>query len=255
MWKGTLAIGSAEIPVKFYAAAQDRDVHFHLLHDHDQVRVRQQMVNPNTGEVLEEGEIHKGFEVSPGKFVFLTEDELGGLTPEASRDIEFSAFVPAEAVGPEWYERPYYLGPDGKSDAYFALASVLSEKKRVGIARWVMRNREYSGALRAEGGHLALVTLRAREEVVQAPSVEPQKRPADDREMKMAEQLVGALSGKFDPTAFQDEYRAKVRALVEAKAHGKSVKKVRAPRKAPSRSLEAALAASLKHVNKERKSA
>jgi DNA end-binding protein Ku len=255
MWKGNLAIAGARIPVKLFAAVEDRDVHFHLLHDQDHVRVRQQMVNPNTGEVRADGEIHKGFEVSPGTFVLLTEEELDELEPEASRDVSFVAFIPADAVGPEWYERPYYLGPDGKSDAYVALARVLADEKRVGVARWVMRKREYSGALGSDGSHLTLVTLRPREEVVLAPRIEPQKRAPDDRETKMAEQLVAALTDAFDPTAFRDEYRDKVRAFVEAKARGKHVKMPRAPRKPPSRSLESALAASLKHVNKERKSA
>jgi DNA end-binding protein Ku len=255
MWKGNLAISGARIPVNLYAAVEDRDVHFHLLHDHDHVRVRQRMMNPSTGEVRQDGEIHKGFEVSSGTFVFLTERELEALEPQASRDVSFVAFVPADAVGPEWYERPYYLGPDGKSDAYVALAQVLAEKNCVGVARWVMRKREYSGALRSDGSRLMLVTLRSREEVVQAPKVEPQKRAPDDRETKMAEQLVDALTGDFDPTEFHDEYRDKVRAFVKAKAHGKRVKTPRAPRKPPARSLESALAASLKHVNKERKSA
>jgi DNA end-binding protein Ku len=255
MWKGNLAIGSVRIPVKLYAAVEDRDVHFHLLHDKDHVRVRQQMVNPSTGEVRQDGEIQKGFEVSPGTFVLVTEKELDALAPEATREVTLGAFVPAKAVGPEWYERPYFLGPDGKSEAYVALASVLAEKQRVGIARWVMRNREYRGALGSDGSHLTLVSLRSLDEVVQAPKVEPQKRAADDRETKMAEQLVSALAGDFEPKDFHDEYREKVRAFVEAKAHGRSVKKPRAPRKPPARSLESALAASLKHVNKERKSA
>jgi DNA end-binding protein Ku len=258
MWKGTLRVGKHQVAVKLYAAVTDRTVHFHLLHAKDKVRVEQRMIHPNTGEPVDKEEIQKAYEIEPGTFVVLTPEELETLQPEPARDIDVHTFVPAEAILPAWYERPYYLGPDGSTEAYFALAKALRDEERVGIANWVMRGREYHGALRAEGDHLALVTLRALEEVIQPPKVDATVTTTDAREVAMAEQLVEALAGDFDPETFKDEHGDRLRALIEAKAGGKRIKKAKIATKRTEGSLHAALAASLKHVGhpgKERRSA
>ncbi|MEY2935592.1 MAG: hypothetical protein RL033_6341 [Pseudomonadota bacterium] len=248
MWNGTLAIGKLAIDVKLYAAIEDVAVHFHLLHERDQERLEQHMVNPNTGEVRDKGEIHKGFEVKPGTFVLLEEKELAQLDPPPSKSIELESFVPESAIEPVWYERPYHLGPAGKSSEYFALARVLAERKRVGIARWVMRKRTYVGALRARGEHLCLSTLHDAAEVLSAPKLAAAQRAADARELAMAEQLVEALAGELDPEEIKDEHRQRVRELIAAKAKGKTVKLPPRERKRAPQPLGTALEQSLKLV-------
>jgi DNA end-binding protein Ku len=255
MWKGTLRAGKIGVAVKLYAAVEDRDVHFHLLHDEDEARVHQKMVNPKTGQPREDGAVKKGYEVKPGTFVLLSPDELKTIEPKPSRDVEVLAVVPRSAIEPAYYDRPYFLGPDGNQDEYFALAAVLRQKERIGIARWVMRGREHYGALRPEGDHLLLVTLRSYAEVVQAPRVQASDRAADSRELAMAEQLVSALEGKFEPKDFEDEHRKRVLDFVTAKAKGKKPKLHALPAKRATSSLSTALAKSLEHVKKERKSA
>jgi DNA end-binding protein Ku len=255
MWKGVLRIGELRVPATLHAAVEDVAVHFHLLHDEDKVRVRQRMVNSVTGKERADGDIHKGYEVEPGAFVFLSEKELASLEPEASRDIEVHSFVPRAAIDNAWYDRPYYLAPAEKADAYFALAKALRDSSRAGVAHWVMRKRSYHGAVIVHDEHLVIVTLKTNDEVLRAPKVEPARRAADARELSMAEHLVSALSGHFDATDFKDEHRARVRALIEAKAHGKKLKPVKAPARRATKSLSSALEASLKHVEKERKSA
>src|SRR5688572_29995210 len=126
------------------------------------------MVNSDTDEEVPNEEIQKGFEVEPGTFVILNEEELASLEPEPSREIEIEQFVPPEEIAPEYYDRPYYLGPDGDQAAYFALAEALRNQEKEGVARWVMRKQPYVGALRAEGDHLMLCTLRHAEEVLSA---------------------------------------------------------------------------------------
>ena len=253
MWIGNLKLGKASIGVKLYAAVEDAAVHFHLLHDRDHERLKQHMVNPETGEVRERGDIHRGLEVERGKFVLMTKQELDSLQPEPSRDIVIERFVPIEAIEPAWYERPYYLRPSGKGQDYFALARVLAEEQLAGLAHWVMRKRAYHGVLRAHGEHLLLSTLHSREQVLAAPKVRPegrQGRASDERELAMAEQLVQALAGEFDPTQFRDEHRERVLALIAAKAKGKRLElppKKRAPR---ARDLASALEQSLKRVQK-----
>lgn len=255
MWKGVLRVGKLSVPTTLHAAVEDVAVHFHLLHDEDGIRVRQRLVNPVTGETRSDGEVHKGFEIAPGSFVVLTEDELRSLAPEPSREIRFHSFVPRSAVGPAWYDRPYYLLPDGQEESYLALKTALEKRREVGVAHWVMRKIQYRGAVLPHGEHLVIVTLRTIDEVVKPPKVEPMQRAAEARELSMAEQLVQALSGDFAPEDYEDEHRDRVRALVEAKARGRTPKKARAPRRPPARSLSAALEASIARVNKERKSA
>lgn len=260
MWNGNLRVGKSSVAVKLYAAIQDETVHFHLLHDRDEERVKQRMVNPITEEVVETEKIHKGYEVKPGTFVLITPEELEALAPEPSRDIEVLRFVPEGAVGPSWYERPYYLGPAGKGQDYFALAQVLRDRGRLGVARWVMRKRLYHGALRVHGDYLTLSTLHAAAEVVPAPKVQPSARASEARELAMAEQLVDALGGEFDPSAFEDEHRRRVLDLIKAKAKGKTLGLAPRVRRRVARPLDVALQQSLKQLrkrpaNKERKSA
>src|SRR6267378_6500220 len=148
IWKGDIKMGSATVPVKLYSAAQDQTVRFHILDKKSKTRVKQHMVDESGKEVPNE-EIQKGFEVEPGTFVILDEKDLESLEPEASREIEITKFVPPAEIAPEYYDRPYYLGPDGDETSYFALAEALRNKEKEGIARWVMRKQPYVGALRA----------------------------------------------------------------------------------------------------------
>jgi len=122
IWKGNLKLNSTKIPVKLYSAVQDRTIRFHILDDKAKQRVKQHMINPDSGDEVPNEEVRKGFEVEPGTFVVLEEEDLEKLVPEASRDVEIKKFVPASAIPPEYYDRPYYLGPDGDQTSYFALA-------------------------------------------------------------------------------------------------------------------------------------
>jgi DNA end-binding protein Ku len=255
MWKGVLAIGRQRLPVKLYAAVQDRTVHFHLLHGRDKARVEQQLVDPETDEPVPNDEVRKGYEDEPGVFVLLEDDELERLEPEPSRDVEITRFVKTGEIHHQWYERPYWLGPDGDAEGYYALAAALNNQEREGVARWVMRKRPYVGALRARGNHLMLVTLRHTSEVVLPSEIKvPGARPFDVRERQLAEQLVDALADHFDPADYHDDYREKVAALVAAKAKGRKPRLQRPKDKKPTASLEQALAASLKRTNgKQRK--
>jgi len=246
------------VPVKLYSGVQDAAVHFHMLHDRDETRVEQRLVNPKTGEALEKDQIQRGFQLEPGRFVILKKKELEKLTPEASRSIELAGVVLDSALGSAWFERPYLLGPDGGAAEYLALARALRSSQRQAIVRWVMRGRGYHGALRARGERLILITLRSAEEVLELPRLDLAKtRAASDKELALAEQLVSALEGTFDPSQFHNEYRERLREYVEQKAAGKQPRlhKPRA-RKASSGSLESTLRASLKRTpEKERKSA
>ena len=213
------------------------------------------MVNPDSGDVVESDAVHRAFQTEDGDLVMLDDEELAELEPGASRDIEITRFVDPAVITHQWYDRPYFLGPDGDDDAYFALAEALRKKNREGVARWVMRKKEYVGALRLEGDHLMLMTLRHAGEVVPADQLKaPGGRQLDKREVQMATQLVSALEDELDMTAFRDEYRDRVLDLVEAKAEGKVVKFPEPVKKETEKSLAAMLEQSVNAMKKRRKS-
>ncbi|HYB99834.1 MAG TPA: Ku protein [Candidatus Limnocylindrales bacterium] len=251
IWKGKLHIGRQALPVKLYSAVTDHTVHFHLLDKRTRTRVKQHMVHPETGDEVPNEEIQKGFEVEPGVFVVLREEELARLEPEAARDIEVVRFVPVGAIDPQWYERPYFLGPDGDAAGYFALAEALARQKKEGVAKWVMRKKQYFGALRAQDGYLALVTLRNAEEVLLPQELpEPQGRGASKTELRMAEELISVLEGEFNAEEFRDEYRDRVVEFLEARARGKRPKLVRMKPRRAAKDLESDLARSIEAMKR-----
>lgn len=247
IWKAALAFGDVKLPVKMYSAVEDRTVHFNLLHDQDMVRLQQRMVNSETGKVVEAGDRRKGYEIERGVFVLLDDDELRPFEPEPSRDIEILQFVDDGAIHHQWYDRPYYLGPDENDSDYFAFAAALEPLEKEGVARWTMRKQEYVGSLRAEEGYLMLMTLRHAGEVIEASDLTPPSgRALDKKEMKMAIQLVEMLKDDFEPDEYRDEYRKSVLELIDKKRTGKKVRleKPRTRKHEPD-SLAAALRASL----------
>lgn len=252
MWKGVVRFDDIAVPVKLYSAVQDSGVHFRMLHRKDRLPVKQAMVNPLTDEVVPYDRIRKAWASESGDLVILEADELKALEPEPSRDIVVERFLPRGTVDPRWYERPYYLGPDGSTEAYFALGQALQDGGYEGLAHWVMRNREYVGALSVHAGYPMLMALRHAEEVVPAEALEaPGGKPLDKRELQMARQLIGMLEAEFTPDAYEDEYRERVLQLIETKRKGGKVKVVpfRA-RKPAEKDLGDALAASLANLKK-----
>lgn len=251
IWKAVLHCGSVRVPVKLYSAIEDQSVRFRVLSRKNQQPVRQALVNPETDEIVPHEETRRAYVADNGDRVILESSELAALEPEASRDIELLAFLPPEEIDHRWYERPYYLGPDGDSSAYFALSDAVEASGLEGLARWVMRGREYLGALRVHQGYLMLLSLRHAGEVVAAEELRaPSGAALNQKELAMARQLIGMLDAEFDLASYRDEYRSRVLELVESKAKGRRLRLVRPRRKAASDDLGGALRASLRAVRK-----
>ena len=254
IWNGKIELGRSKLPVKLYSAVEEHGVHFHLLEKRTHSRVKQHMVNPDTGKEVRNDEIRKGFEIEPDTFVIVDEADLGKIEPEASDIIQVPHFLPEGKISPQYYDRPYYLGPDGDAKSYFALAEALAKKEREGLARWVMRKKHYTGALRSRDGYLLLIVLRHAEEVLSAKDLDPPPGKApDQRKIKMAEQLIATLEDEFRPEDYSDEYRERVLKYIEAKAKGRKPRLEAISTRGATKSLEEALAASLKAASKPRK--
>ena len=183
-------------------------------------------------------------------------DKTDEVEPEPSRDIEITQFVPPQEIPPEYYDRPYYLGPDGDQTAYFALAEALQKKEREAVARWVMRKQSYVGAMRAAGDHLVLFTLRHNEEVLSAADLpRPSGRAPDKKELSMAKQLVELLKGEFDPKEYKNEYRERVIEFVEKKAKGHKPRLKLVKTRKKTTALDSVLSKSIEALKKQKKAA
>lgn len=234
-----------EVPVKFYSAIEPSGVHFRLLHAEDNEPLTQELYDTVSDETVDRSSIHKAFEVEPHVFVKLGADELEELEPESSRAIELLRFVKPDCIDHRWYERPYYLGPDGDERAYFALVKALADSGLEGIARWVMRKRSYVGALREQAGYLVLVSLRHTEEVVEVDALpNPSAKEISRKETELARQLMKTLEGPFDIDQLEDDYRERVETLVARKLEGKVVQ---LPKRRKSTAADSSLVNALKN--------
>ena len=253
MWKGQLQLAGQQVAVKLYSAVEDRTIRFHLLHEKDRAPVEQHIVRKDTGKDVERADIRKAFPLSSNTAVILEPEDLDKLTPPESRDIEITRFVAPAVLGDQWYDRPYYLGPDADDGDYFALAEAIHRKNVVGIARWVMRKKRYVGALTSTDGYLMLSTLRRADQVLSFSGIDIGKATAPAAsELKLAQQLVTSIESDFDPAQWHNEYRERLRKMLEAKARGEKVEPAKRKKKAPSASLADSLRASIAAV-KEKK--
>jgi len=253
IWKGQLQLDEQKLDVKLYSAIEDRSIHFHMLHEKDRAPVEQHIVRKDTGKDVAKADMRKAFALNAGTAVILEPEDLEKLVPPESREIAICRFVAPSVLSDQWYDRPYYLGPDSDDGDYFALAEALHRKNVVGIARWVMRKKRYVGALTSTDGYLMLSTLRRADQVLSFSGIEPAKanEPAAS-ELKLAQQLVSSIESDFDPSTWQNEYRQRLCKLIEAKARGEKLEPVRVKKKAPSASLADSLRASIAAV-KEKK--
>ena len=228
IWSGSISFGLLNVPVKLYSAVARRGISLREIRESDGARIRHRRVAEGTDEEVPYEEIVKAFEIAPDRYVPLTKDEMAGLAPEKTRAIEVLDFVELGEIDPIYFDSPYYVGPaEGAEKAYLLLATAMEESGRVAIARFVFRNKEHLAALRPAGGVLTLTTMRFGDEIVspgELSDVLPEEESrAGSREVEMAEKLIDSLTRDFDPSAYRDEYREELLALVERKAEGKEV--------------------------------
>jgi DNA end-binding protein Ku len=234
IWTGSISFGMVNIPVKLFSAVSHKEVRFHMVHDADGARIKQKRVCSADGKEVPWEHIAKGYEVSSGQVVVIDPEELERLDPKATRSIDIEAFVNLGEIDPLFYESSYYLVPDRQATkAYSLLVSAMKDSQRVGIARFVLRAKQYLAAVRPVGNVLMISTMLYADEIVPQSRLEgiPEKLPTPkEPELKMAEQLVESLSTRFEPEKYHDEYREKVLDLIKRKAKGERISLPRAPR-------------------------
>jgi DNA end-binding protein Ku len=250
IWSGAISFGLVNVPVKVFTAVRKKDVRFHQLHEKDGVRIQQKRWCPKEEEEVPYDEIVKGYEISPGQYVVIDPDELDALDPEATRTIDIEDFVDLDEIDPLYFDSNYYLVPDDRGEkAYRLLLESMRDSAKVGIARVVMRTKQYLVAVRPVGDALVMTTMNFADEVVSQKELEglpTSKQGASDRELRMAQQLIDSLATDWEPSQYKDTYRERVLDLIEQKAEGKEiVTQPEAERPAPVVDLMAALEASL----------
>jgi DNA end-binding protein Ku len=246
IWTGNIELGKQHVGVKLYSAVEDRTVHFHLLHAKDRAPVQQHIVRKDTGKDVSKDAMRKAYALDRQTAVILHPADLEKLVPPDSRDIHLSRFVPRAAIGDQWFDRPYYLGPDKDEENYFALAEALNQKSVFGVMHWVMRKKRYVGALSSLNGYLVLTTLRRAEQVLSFSGVQPAKTSAPlASELKLAQQLVDSISADFDPHLWHNDYHDRLCKMIAAKARGEKLEPMRKKKSAPQRDLAETLRASI----------
>jgi DNA end-binding protein Ku len=248
IWNGTITFGLVAVPIKVYSATESKTVSFREVHAKDGSRIEHRRICPKDGKEIDYDDIVKGYEVSKGKWVELTDDEIAAAAGSQSRRLEIDHFVPAEDIDPDFYERTYYLGTRDKGkDAYALLHAALEKSGRAGVGRWVFHNRERTVVLRTLGDVLAIHTMRFADELVDPGDFElgRVRRKPTEQEIKMASALVDGLHTAFDPTDYEDSYREDVLDLVKRKAEGKNIEPPEDVETEPADDLLGALEASL----------
>ena len=228
IWSGSISFGLLNVPVRLYSAVARRNIALREIRESDSARIKHRRVAEGTDEEVPYENIVKAYEITPGRYVPLTKDEMSALAPEKTRAIEVQDFVDIEEIDPMYFDSPYYLGPaDGAEKAYSLLAAAMEKSGKAAIARFVFRNKEHLAAIRASDNVLTLTTMRFADEVVPASELDdalPQKQgKVAKKEQEMAEKLIESLSTEFDPSSYRDEYREQLLELIETKAEGKEI--------------------------------
>jgi len=260
VWSGSISFGLVNIPVKAYTAVRDHDVHFHRLDKKSGARVRNRKVSDTTGKEVDDADVEMGFEVAKDRYVTFTKKDLEELRPASTRAIDVTDFVALYDIDPIYYERTYWLAPDGDgaSKAYALLLAAMTDRERVGIGTVVMRNKQYLTALRPLDGALAMSTMRFADEVVPRSTVEGlTKRAAkpEAKALRMATDLIDGLSSDWHPEHYHDTYTEELRARIKAKNVGKTIEEPKAPPDGKVVDLMAALEASVEAAKGRRKPA
>lgn len=248
MWKGAISFGLVNIPVKLYAATEDKDIKMRYLHKECHTPIQYEKRCPTCDRPLESEDIVRGYEYEEGKFVIMEKDEIEALAHEKNKSVEIVDFVELSDIDPIYFNRSYFIGPnDQGTKPYMLLKQAMEESGRIGLAKITIRSKEHLAAVRVYDKGLILETMYFPDEVRAFGNVPdiPEDLEVSDKEKKLAKQLIEQLTTKFDPSQYKDERREAIMALIESKISGNDIKVVEEKPKKNVADLMDALQASL----------
>jgi DNA end-binding protein Ku len=222
LWSGSISFGLVNVPVKLHTVVRDRQVHFHMMTPDGTCRLRRKLYCPETGKEYDFGETARGFEVAPEQYVIIEEEEFARLKPEQGHAIEIQEFVDLQEVDPVYFDRPYYLSPGkGGDKGYKLMVDAIESSGKVGIARFVMHQRQHLAVLRVRDHALVLETMHYHDEVGDVSELDlPEKVSVNQRERELAVQIIESMSTAFEPERYHDEYREQLEELIRERAEG-----------------------------------
>jgi DNA end-binding protein Ku len=224
IWTGSVSFGLVNVPVRMYSAIDERDVRFHLLHEKDDSRIGYDKVCKKEGKPIPDDEIVRGYEVSEGKYVYITDEDLEAAAGESYRSIDIQDFVDVDDVDPIYFERSSYLGPaEGAEKPYALLVRAMEESGLVGIVTYVMRDKQQLGCLRVRDGMIVLEKMFFADEIRPTKGIVPRKAKVPKQELAMALDLIDRFRGPFEPEKYEDTYREALLDVIHRKQKGKDV--------------------------------
>jgi DNA end-binding protein Ku len=228
VWSGSISFGLVNVPVKAYTAVREHQVHFHQLDKKTGSRIRYEKVAEKSGKEVASDDIEMAYEIRKGRYVTFEKSELEELRPASTKTIDVQDFVALADIDPIYYDRTYWLAPDGDpaKKAYALLLAAMEDRERVGIGSVVMRNKQYLAAIRPLDGALAMSTMRFADEIVDRKDISelPQRRTKPEaKELRLATQIVDSLDSDWKPERYHDTYTEQLRDIIERKDKGKDV--------------------------------
>ena len=235
IWKGSISFGLVNIPIALYPATRREELKFRLLRKTDLSPVNYKRVAEKDGREVPWDQIVKGYEYEKGKYVVLQDEDFQRVDIEATQTVDIQDFVELDEIDPIFFYKPYYLEPQkGGDKAYALLRDALKDSKKVGVAKVVIKTREYLAGVKPEDGALVLELMHFADELADTSKLHiPKKVEVGKREMTMAKSLIDSMSSKWNPEKYKDDYREALIEVIEKKveAGGKEIEEK--PRKAP----------------------
>ncbi len=258
IWKGAISFGLVNIPIKLYAATEDKDVKLRSLHKEDHSPIKYEKVCPACEKSLSMDDIVKGYEYEKGKFVVLQDKDLEELKTEESKTVEIIDFVDLKEIDPIFFNRSYYLGPsENGGKPYALLKQAMEDSGKIGIAKINIRSKQHLAVVRVYENGLVLETIFFPDEVRDANHVPglPDNVELNQKELKMAIQLIEQLTAPFEPEKYQDDYREALMDVIQQKISGEEIKVAKKAPKKNVADLMEALQASIDETKPKKKKA
>lgn len=225
IWKGSISFGLVNIPVKMYAASQTKEISFKLLHKKDMSEIRYARICEVEDKEVPWDEIVKGYEIDKGNFVIFDEKDFEKIDLKKTKTIEILSFINESEIDPVYYVKPYFLEPDKNGErAYSLLRAALKKSKKVGLAKYIIRNKEHLAALKFYDDMIIINEMRYASELISHEDLKiPTTEKNNSNEMEMAIQLINQLTTSFDPKSYHDTYTEKIKNAIKQKSKGKPV--------------------------------